>query len=230
MAAPLLEVIVASVADSIEAEAGGADRLELLIAPELGGLTPPLELVQRVIETVKTPVRVMVRDRPTMSVESRAELEALRRKAVEFARLAIEGIVCGFARDGRIDGDALSEIVSAVPHTPITFHRAFDTVSDEEEAIRILKQFPTVNRVLSRTHGEGINPRLESAVTLAQTLGPEIGLIFAAGLDAIHLEGRIPETSHMEIHVGRAARSDRTPAGPVSRAEVAALKRMLGGD
>ena len=42
---PLLEVIACSVADAVEAEKGGASRLEIVRDLGRGGLTPPLELV-----------------------------------------------------------------------------------------------------------------------------------------------------------------------------------------
>ena len=57
----VLEVIVESVADAREAARGGADRLEVVRALELGGLTPPLTLVREIAEAVSLPLRVMVR-------------------------------------------------------------------------------------------------------------------------------------------------------------------------
>jgi copper homeostasis protein len=41
----LIEVIACSVADAIEAERGGAGRLEIVTDFSRGGLTPPVELV-----------------------------------------------------------------------------------------------------------------------------------------------------------------------------------------
>ena len=58
----LLEVIVQSVADAAEAEAGGADRLEVVREIERDGLTPPLDLVRSIIAATSLPLRVMVRE------------------------------------------------------------------------------------------------------------------------------------------------------------------------
>ena len=57
-----LEVIACSVEDAVAAERGGADRLELISHYEVGGLTPPLELVQDVLAAVSIPVRVILRE------------------------------------------------------------------------------------------------------------------------------------------------------------------------
>jgi copper homeostasis protein len=58
----LLEVIACSVADAIEAERGGAGRLELARELGRGGLTPSPDLVQEVRQAVAIPVRVMLRE------------------------------------------------------------------------------------------------------------------------------------------------------------------------
>ena len=57
----LLEVIVSSVEDALEAEQGGAGRLEVVRSLEVGGLTPSLELVRQICQRVKIPLRVMLR-------------------------------------------------------------------------------------------------------------------------------------------------------------------------
>ena len=46
----LLEVIVSSLEDALEAEQGGAGRLEVVRNLELGGLTPSFEIVQRICQ------------------------------------------------------------------------------------------------------------------------------------------------------------------------------------
>ena len=50
-----LEVCIASVDDACAAVAGGADRLELNVALELGGLTPSGALLAEVKQVVDVP-------------------------------------------------------------------------------------------------------------------------------------------------------------------------------
>ena len=58
-----LEVCIASLADARSAEQCGADRLELNVVLELGGLTPTAGLLQQVKQAVAVPVIAMIRPR-----------------------------------------------------------------------------------------------------------------------------------------------------------------------
>ncbi|HTH37337.1 MAG TPA: copper homeostasis protein CutC, partial [Pyrinomonadaceae bacterium] len=58
----VLEVIACSVEDAVNAEKGGADRLEVIRAIEHGGYTPPLDLVREIQDSVSLPLRVMLRE------------------------------------------------------------------------------------------------------------------------------------------------------------------------
>src|SRR5437899_1065189 len=100
---PVLEVIACSVADAVEAEKGGANRLEVISHFEVGGLTPPLGLVREIMAAVRLPVRVMVRDSPGYTAVGEAERRRLCAAASELNRLGVDGLVLGFLREGEID-------------------------------------------------------------------------------------------------------------------------------
>ncbi len=58
----ILEVIACTVEDAIEAERGGANRLEIVSRLETGGLTPAPDLVRKIKANVSLPLRVMLRE------------------------------------------------------------------------------------------------------------------------------------------------------------------------
>src|SRR2546422_10888383 len=99
---PVLEVIACSVADAVEAEKGGASRLEVISHFERGGLTPPLDLVRDILVAVHLPVRVMLRESEPFAVTDQVEIERLCAAARALAALPIDGLVLGFLRDGEI--------------------------------------------------------------------------------------------------------------------------------
>ena len=82
--AMLIEVIAQSVADAVAAEAGGADRLELVRDLDQDGLTPPPELVRAVCGAVRIPVSVMIRPRNafTLAADEREQIAAEAQAAV----------------------------------------------------------------------------------------------------------------------------------------------------
>ena len=221
----ILEVIVTSVEDAVEAEAGGADRLELVGAFALGGLTPDAELVQAVLKNVRIPVRTMLRETPTMSAGNGNALRSLQLKAEQFARLPIEGIVAGFVQAGNIDLGAMQAIFASAPGLKATFHRAFDEVNQPLEALKQLKDMPQIDRVLTAGGTGGWPERRNRLLQWQSVAEPQIRLLVGVGLSS-EMMAELGETL-TEVHVGRAARVPSTVEGQVRREAVSRLKSAL---
>ncbi len=221
-------MIVTSLDEAIEAELGGADRLELVRSLETGGFTPSIELVRKIVETVSIPVRVMLRENASMSIGGQTEIETLQFHASTLADLPINGLVIGFVKDGLMDLGAINEILAAAPNCHATFHRAFDHLPDRVRALQELKQLPQIDRVLT-DGGEGSwAERKVRLVEWQRAAAPQIKLVFAAGLCASRVAEASQDLRDVEVHVGRAARIPQVISGTVCRSQVASLKRLLG--
>ena len=146
---PTLEVIVYSVADAVAAANGNADRLEIIVNFDKGGMTPPVELVMDVLASVSVPVRVMIRETEEFTVTEESIIEKLCRSASAFAQLSIDGLVLGFVRDDRIDVELTNRVLSFAPNLKATFHHAFEELDDPRRAIHDLKQCPQIDRILT---------------------------------------------------------------------------------
>ncbi|HEY8186747.1 MAG TPA: copper homeostasis protein CutC, partial [Pyrinomonadaceae bacterium] len=146
----VLEVIVCSVADALEAQKGGADRLEVIRDFERGGMTPPLKLVQEITAVVSLPLRVMLRESSGYETLNNDEVDRLCGAAGEFSALGIEGVVLGFLHKQRIDVHLTQQILACAPNLKATFHHAFEE-TEPFEAIRDLKRIKQVDKLL--THG-----------------------------------------------------------------------------
>ena len=104
MARVLLEICCGSIDDAIEAEKGGADRVELCSALFLGGLTPSFGTIQEAKRRLRIPVVVMVRPRGGGFAYSEAEMASMERDAKAAVEAGADGIVFGILQaDGRID-------------------------------------------------------------------------------------------------------------------------------
>lgn len=220
----LLEVIVTSHEEAAAAEEGGADRLEVVRSLEDGGLTPDIDVVEQILNTVSIPVRIMVRERDSMLVGDGEELQRLQKSAQVFAALPIDGLVLGFLNGSEIDRDSLKAVLSAAPGCRGTFHRAFESVSSPQASIALLKQFPQIDRILVRLGGIS---QIHNLVQWQEAAAPEIKLIVGIGLERNNISHLKQETGLSEIHVGRIVREPEMAWGRLSRDKVAALKSAL---
>jgi copper homeostasis protein len=228
MTGPLLEVIVTSVQDAIEAERGGATRLEAVRELGRGGLTPSLELVRDIMQAVRIPVRVMVRENDGFGVLGVAEGARLRRAAGALGALGVDGLVLGFVREGSPDVETTLDILSAAPGLRATFHHAFDELDDPFGALAALKGCDGVDCVLTHPAGGDWTVRAARLSMLATAANPEIMVMVGGGVDAavmMELRRRVPVAA---FHVGRAARVPPAPDGHVSATNVRALAAFLG--
>lgn len=225
---PLLEVIACSVEDAVEAEAGGADRIELVRDLARGGFTPPIALVHTVLSAVSIPVRVMLRASENHEVDEESEIRKLLENARALAALPIDGLVLGLRRGPVPDLPLTARLLAAAPNHHATFHHAFEELSHPLEAIAQLKRLPQIDRIL--TYG-GPGPWTSKIAALQSYLAaaaPEIRILAGGGIDESVLRLLRRETQIEEFHAGRAARLPATAAGKVARARVRILAGAFG--
>ena len=223
----LLEVIVQSVADAEEAEAGGADRLEVVREIERDGLTPPLDLVRSIIAATSLPLRVMVRESDGFGITGPRELIALQGAFADLADLGVHGAVVGFARAGALDIDLITAVLGVAPGLPVTLHRAFDSVQDPEAAIDAALAFPQIDRILTSGGSGDWRARCERLTAWWTRAGPRITILPGGGVDDDALRALAQCPAITEAHVGKAAREPQISTAPVSAMRVRRLKSLI---
>ena len=136
MAHILLEICCGSLSDAIEAQSGGADRVELCAALFLGGLTPSGATLSLAKEKLTIPVMAMVRPRDAGFCYSPVEFEVMERETELFLDQGADGIVFGILRPDRtIDVERCRRIRYQIGERQAVFHRAFDVVPDPFRAV-----------------------------------------------------------------------------------------------
>jgi copper homeostasis protein len=220
---PVLEVIACSVADAVAAENGGAGRLEVVRAPEAGGLTPPISLVKEIAAAVSIPVRVMLRENDRFEIADRQELAKLGYSASELAALEIDGVVLGFLQGRSLDLAATQQILSCAPHLKATFHRAFEELENQQAAIASLKTVPQFDRIL-------VSPsRISDLKQLVENAAPELIIVAGGGIGRANIRPLCESATIREFHVGRAARHYGDIRRPVDAALVQELAALVSG-
>ncbi len=229
----LMEIIACSVEDAIAAEQGGADRIELISHYEVGGLTPPLDLVRQVLDAVNIPIRVMLRDDESFFVTAETARRDLCRTARELNRLPIEGIVLGFLRHNpdngevEIDQPLLLQVLDAAPDRRFTFHRASESLPDPGAAIDLLKHCQLIDTLL--TSG-GPRPWIEKIDLLSEWVeraAPDQTILVGGGVYEDAIRTLRPSTPLRAYHIGQAVREGRRIDGPVNAGEVARIAELI---
>jgi copper homeostasis protein len=222
----MIEIIATTIEDAIAAEKGGADRIELISNFEVGGLTPSLEIVRAVIDAVKIPVRVMLRESEDFQVRDDHERQRLCTLAASLSALPIDGIVCGFIANEAVDEELLKRIIVAAPQTKITFHRAFEELSNPQNAIHQLKQFPAVDCILT-SGGKGNQvQKIENYRLCLEAASPEIMILAGGGMTDEMMDILQKQAGIQDFHFGTFVREPKEIDGKVSEERVRKIVQL----
>ena len=205
MTSVLVEACVDAIDAAIEAERGGAERLELCGELLQGGVTPSAGLIAAVWDKIDIPLFVLVRPRPGDFLYSDDELDVMRRDIEQLKTLAVDGVVIGtLTADGDVDVERMRELIALARPLSVTFHRAFDFVRDQDAALDALLELG-VERVL--TSG-GAPTAVEGATriaALAQRAGDRMIVMAGGSITAANVGQVVAATGVKEVHVRGAA-------------------------
>ena len=125
----ILEVCANSYESAINAEKGGAHRIELCENLSVGGLTPNFELAKKVINELNIPVFILIRPRGGNFIYSNEEFEQIKKDIILFKKIGCKGIVSGIlTKNKKLDINKTKELIKLSRPLEFTFHRAFDEV------------------------------------------------------------------------------------------------------
>ncbi|MBW6497504.1 MAG: copper homeostasis protein CutC [Bacteroidales bacterium] len=145
----LIEACVETYEQAVAAEKNGASRIELCDRLDLGGITPPVELTEALLEVLKIPIMVMVRPREGHFVYSEPEFQLMKMDVVLLKNMGCHGVVLGLlTSSGEIDIERTRELVDLARPMKVTFHKAFDECPDLFRALEDLKK-TGVDRLLT---------------------------------------------------------------------------------
>ena len=132
-----IEICVDSVESCINAEKGGADRLELCGNMFEGGTTPSYGVLELAREKVNIPIYAMVRPRGGDFCYDDTEFEIMKKEIKLMKELKIDGIVFGIlTKEGNVDKERCDELLDLWGSSKATFHRAIDVSCDLNESCK----------------------------------------------------------------------------------------------
>lgn len=237
-----LEVCVDNIHGLAAALDGGADRIELCSALDIGGLTPTAGLL-RAASASPVPVVAMIRPRGGDFCFDDAETRLMLDEIDAVAAAGLQGVVLGASLpDGRLDQGTLARLVGRAVHHGLrcTLHRAIDLCPDLGEATRLAIGLG-FERILTSGGARSAQEGVAGLQQCFEAAGSRITIMPGAGISAdnVHLlRAQLPLT---DVHASCSAPLpapwpavaalgfDSGSRRQTSRAKVAALKTKLQG-
>lgn len=136
----IIEICANSAQSCVEAEMGGASRVELCAGIPEGGTTPSygeIKTAQALTSTID--INVIIRPRGGDFLYTEAEVEAMLLDIELCKQLGVHGVVFGcLTSEGDIDVPLMRRLIEAAKPLSVTCHRAFDVCRDPFAALEQL--------------------------------------------------------------------------------------------
>ncbi|MFF7331017.1 copper homeostasis protein CutC [Streptomyces sp. NPDC090306] len=224
----VLEVIALDAQDAVAAQAGGADRLELVCDMDADGLTPPVRTFAGIRAAVDIPLRVMLRLADGFAA---GDVDRLVRAAGDMRSAGADEFVLGFLDTvGGVDLCAVERVVAELDGCHWTFHRAIDRAADRDALRKQVAELPGLDTYLTAGSADGVDggvPVLVAEAARNGEPGYEQRIMVGGGLRLDHVRA-LRDAGIDAFHIGGAARPEGW-AGPVTETAVAEWRTVLDG-
>ena len=217
-----LEICANSIESALNAQNGGADRVELCMELAVGGVTPSHGMIKLAKEMLEIPVYVLIRPRGGDFSFSLLELEIMKEDVAFCAEVGCEGVVIGaLTPERKIHERMTYELMQAAGFMDVTFHKAFDEVANQFEALDTLKELG-VQRVLTSGGEPTALAGLDRLGELLEEADDEIIIMPGGGIRSANLN-QLMDLGALEYHSAAIPKGEKWS----SKEEVEALSKFL---
>lgn len=196
-----LEICAYNVQSAVNAEIGGADRVELCTNYPEGGTTPSYAEIEFTTQKLNIPVNVLIRPRGGDFCYSNLEYELIKRDVEISKNLGATGVVVGFLDEtGKIDIERTKEVVCLADPLEVTFHRAFDMSANLFESLESLME-TGVKRILTSGGTDNVMHGLSVLKRLIGKADDKIIIMPGSGFGIDNIHAFLEEINAREIHL-----------------------------
>ena len=197
----LIEVCVDSVESAIEAERGGAGRVELCDNLLEGGTTPSVGAIAVARENLTIDLHVIIRPRGGDFCYSDTDFEVMKHDIGIAKQLGANGVVLGILnRDGKVDRERTGALIELARPLRVTFHRAFDMTRDPYQALETIIELGA-ERILTSGQEASVLEGLDLIAELIRRAKNRIIIMPCGGVNERNISKVIAASGASEIHV-----------------------------
>ena len=197
----VLEICANSAQSCVEAEMGGAARVELCAGIPEGGTTPSygeIRMAQQLTEAID--INVLIRPRGGDFLYTENEVQSMLYDIEMCKDLNVHGVVFGCLQEnGDLDIDLMERLKDAAGTLSVTCHRAFDVCRDPfktmEELVRL-----GVDRILTSGQQENAVKGIPLLRRLVEMAGDRIIIMPGCGVRENNIARIEAETGAKEFH------------------------------
>lgn len=197
---PILEICAGSVESAIAARDGGAQRIELCAALEVGGVTPSAGLIAEARKIEGVVLNVIIRPRGGDFLYNEYEAACMEQDIRTCKQLGVDGVVIGaLTADGDIDTTLCKRLIAAADGMSVTFHRAFDMCRDPRKALEELISLGC-DRVLTSGQAATAEAGVPLLKELVEQADGRIIIMPGCGVNRGNVASILESTGANEIH------------------------------
>ena len=198
---PILEVCVETIQQGLLAENKNADRIEFCHRLDLGGVTPDHDSIRTVVNTIKIPVKIMIRPRGGDFIYSDSEVGRMKSDIKYCKSIGVEEVVLGaLNKYGGVD-ERLTQMLAdlAIP-MKVTFHKAIDSVKNFMSSLKTLSTMKNIDSVLTSGTKENALAGKEYIKLASEEFSGALNIIAAGSITNTNLKEIHSELNMKEYH------------------------------
>ena len=174
----LKEVCADNLVDAINAYKCGANRIEFCSNLDQDGLTPKVEELLALSNTVDIPIRCMLRPHSNSFIYDKDDLKKIENTINICKKIKIDGVVFGsLNNENEIDFDILEYISIMSKPLKLIFHKAIDFTPDFSKSLKSLIDSKLVDGVLTTGGKEKAIDNLELLSKISSTVPKDFEFI-----------------------------------------------------
>jgi copper homeostasis protein len=195
-----LEICAQSLTSALVAQAGGAHRIELCSALEVGGLTPSYATLIETRKQLSIEVCVLIRPRAGDFFYSDLEFDLIKKDILFCKEQGVEGVVVGILNQNRtLNLKRMDTLAQLAYPMDIICHRAFDQTPDPSAAMIELQNIG-FQRILTSGQAPNAMDGKEILRGLVETSQGKINIMPGAGVNPNNIQELLNYTKATTIH------------------------------
>lgn len=197
----ILECCVDSVESAIEADKGGADRIELAANLIIGGTSPSIALYNEIRRQSDIKIFALLRPRFGDFHYTENEFKILKEEVAMFREAGADGVVIGCLNtDGTLDVEKMEELIKEAGDMHVTLHRAFDMTKDPFETLELAKKLG-IKTILTSGQKNNAREGKELIKELVEKAGEDIEILVGSGVNAEVIKEFLEDTNATSYHM-----------------------------